>query len=140
MNNLKNNAFTVALNLIKRKSYFSFEIERKLLEKGFNHEIIVEVINKLNDSLLLNDEERFKEIIDYYQNTRKFGFDRIKYELLKKGTKKEIVNEMLDKYFSKELSEIIKDKLILKKKEELKNEEKYKTQQKIYAYLKRRGF
>jgi regulatory protein len=140
MSKVKSDAFLFALNLLGRRPYFSFELEKKLSEKGFDSEEISKVIKKLTNSLLLNDEERFKALIEYYQNSKKFGLERIKFELLKKGVQREILDEMLDRYYSKEVSERIKDELILKKKEELKDEEKYKAKQKIYAYLRRRGF
>lgn len=140
MSKVKSDAFLSALNLLRRRPYFSFELEKKLSEKGFDSEEIGKVIKKLTNSLLLNDEERFKALIEYYQNSKKFGLERIKFELLKKGVQRKILYEMLDRYYSKEVSERIKEELILKKKEELKDEEKYKAKQKIYAYLRRRGF
>lgn len=140
MEKTKNTAFKTALNLLRRRPYFSFELSQRLLEKGFNQNEIRKTIDKLSKSLLLSDEERFEELIDYYQNSKKFGLYRIKYELAKKNAPKEIIEEMLEKYYSKEIHKKVQIELIEKKKEELINEDDYKIKQKIYAYLKRKGF
>jgi len=140
MKKIKNDAFKTALNLISRRPYFSFELSKKLLDKGFGQSEVKEVINKLIKSLLISDEERFKELIDYYQNIKKFGINRIKYELIKKGASRELTEEMLEKYYSVEAHNKIQSELIEKKKGELINEDQYKAKQKIYTYLKRRGF
>lgn len=140
MKKIKSDAFKTALNLLNRRPYFSFELSKKLLDKGFEQSEVKETIDRLTKSLLISDEERFKELIAYYQNVKKFGINRIKYELIKRGAPKEDVEDMLEKYYSKEAHNQIQSELIEKKKGELINEEYYKAKQKIYIYLKRRGF
>lgn len=140
MKKVENDAFKIALNLISRRPYFSFELSKKLIDKGFNQNEVNDTINRLIKSLLISDEERFKELINYYQNVRKFGINRIKYELFKRGAERELIDDMLEKYYSFEAHNKIQNELIEKKKGELINEEQYKAKQKIYTYLKRRGF
>ncbi|HOJ16061.1 MAG: regulatory protein RecX [Caldisericia bacterium] len=140
MKKVENDAFKIALNLISRRPYFSFELSKKLIDKGFNQNEVNDTINRLIKSLLISDEERFKELINYYQNVRKFGINRIKYELFKRGAERELIDDMIEKYYSFEAHNKIQNELIEKKKGELINEEQYKAKQKIYTYLKRRGF
>ena len=98
MKKVENDAFKIALNLISRRPYFSFELSKKLIDKGFNQNEVNDTINRLIKSLLISDEERFKELINYYQNVRKFGINRIKYELFKRGAERELIDDMIEKY------------------------------------------
>jgi regulatory protein len=129
-----------ALFLLKYKSYFSFEISKKLIKKGYNLEDIDILINNLKESLLINDDEKFRYLIENMQKIKKFGKIRIKYELLKKGANINLVNEMINKYYLKDIEEKIINELIESKKQELINEDKLKIKQKTYIFLKRKGF
>ena len=129
-----------ALFLINKRSYFSFELSRKLIDKGYDLKEINKLIDSFNDSLLINDEEKFKYTIENLQKIKKYGKERIKYELIKKGASNNIVKEKIKEYYIDEIEKEIMNELIERKKQELINEDIYKIKEKTYTYLKRRGF
>jgi len=129
-----------ALFLINNKSYFSFELNKKLIDKGYDLEEIIQLIDNLNDSLLINDEEKFKYMIENMQKIKKYGKEKIRYELIKKGANNNLVKEKIKEYYIDEIEKEIMNELIERKKQELINENKQKIKEKTYIYLKRRGF
>lgn len=129
--------------LISLKDRTEKEIYLKLSEKYRNREMIKKAVRKLNELGYVND-------LDYaisYINSKKYGKNRIAYNLLQKGIDKETL-EMAYKEIEEGKEEDIDDKKIekilnQKIKKILNCEDKakrIKEEQKLIQYLARQGF
>lgn len=112
--------------LLSRRDYTLKELEMKLFLKFRNKEIILKVLEKLKESSYINE---FDYIINYVKS-KKYGRKRIEFELMKKGIKKDLINEAY-----KEID--------IDEKEEIKKylpKIKDKDRNKQIAFLMRKGF
>lgn len=114
------------------------EIEDRLKEKGYSEEVIHRVISDLNETGLL-DKKRFARmwIKDRLGFSGK-GKRLITLELLKKGLKKEEIEEAFKNSDFDELE--IAKKMAERYLSHLKDTDPLKGRKKLYDYLVRRGF
>ncbi len=127
-----------ALNLISYRQRSIKEINDKLIEKGFEAsfiEISIEYCKELN---YLNDEHFARSFINDKQNLNKFGSKRIKYELIKKGISKDIIEEQLDIDPDEEYE--IALVLAEKKINSYKNDDRNSIYRKLSGFLLRKGY
>lgn len=115
------------------------EIRDYLIRKGFNEDEIEEVIRRLSNDRVLDDEHFTECFIKDKLNFTGMGQYRIIAEL----KKHDIANEMIDKYsylWDKEV--IIKriDKLVDKQMKSNRKLDQYKLRNKIYYYLLNLGY
>lgn len=130
-----------ALNYLARRMHSVQEIRRKLKQKEFPENVIEEVIVYLGERQYLDDAVFAKMFAESRFASKKYGSQRIKMELMKRGVAKNIVENALKKVFSKiDITETIQLQAE-KQWEKLQREpDVRKRQQKLYAYLARRGF
>ncbi|MDA3932025.1 MAG: RecX family transcriptional regulator [Tenericutes bacterium] len=99
--------------------------------------------NKYIDQLLkthvLNDELYTRNYIEEYSQFRMIGPNKIKFDLIKKGISKKIINQYLPSYTHKLIQENIK-KLILKKLKSIKNKSMKKVIISLKTYIINKGF
>jgi regulatory protein len=129
-----------AQRLIRYSPRSENELNRRLKEKGYTEEIIDSIINSFKNQGLI-DDERFARLwarMRSQQAPRSSVF--IKRELLLKGVDKDIVNRALDNAKKDFNDEAIARELFQKRLRLLKNIPKHKARQRLYSYLKRRGF
>ncbi len=124
------------LNFLKFRLRTQKEIEDYLRRHKYSKEVVEKIFCFLKKLDVLNDEKFAELFIE--EKLRKFwGPLKIKYELLKKGVDKEIIEKKLaEKIKGKEM--IIELREIIRKK--IKEEDELKRIRKIYSFLKRRGF
>jgi regulatory protein len=84
-----------ALTLLAAREYSQFTLARKLGTKGFEKELIVEVLNELLQKSWLNDQ-RFAENFINSRMHKGYGPLRIQQELKEKGIAAEISEAILD--------------------------------------------
>lgn len=126
------NANKIALNYLNYKPRTKKEVERKLLEHLFEYNIIEKSIHHFLELNLINDD---KYINDYYLEKvklKKWSFNKIKYELMSKGIKKDLINiniELINQ------NDNINCELILNKKYKIQ-----KDKNKLKKYLISKGF
>lgn len=84
-------AYDAALHLLSRDSYSSMEIQRKLLAKGYEYPVVRQVIERLFESGLLNDEHFAQTFAEDVAGLRLIGYNRIVYELRAKGISEDII-------------------------------------------------
>ncbi|MEW5694056.1 MAG: RecX family transcriptional regulator [Candidatus Hydrogenedentota bacterium] len=112
-------AMDYCMRILSRFSYSISQIKKKLKRKGFEGSVIKEVIGRLEELQILNDEEKILSEIKR-MNNKNFSYLRIKNELYKKDYDKELISKYLiydnaiekrkaEKLFKKKLS-ILKDK------------------------------
>ena len=86
------------LNLLSRKSYTTAQIYEKLEAKEYEIEIIQEVLKRLIDVGLLNDEQYTSSYINHQVIMGKKGPNKVKQELLQKGISDRLINQYMPVY------------------------------------------
>ncbi len=126
-----------AFNLISYRDRSKYEIRKRLKNKGFNQDIINEVISVLTRLDYLDDSLFARKWIEERIKNKPRGRYMLRYELEKKGIKRSIID--------KALSELINDEIELELTEKLakkwlkKNSEKQNYQFKLKRYLHNKG-
>ncbi|MBE6070825.1 MAG: recombination regulator RecX [Clostridium butyricum] len=128
-----------ALRMIERSYKTEKEIRDKLKQKGYEEKQIDNSIKFLKEYNFLNDSVYAKAFIKDKLNSK--GSQKIKYDLMRKGVSKDIIEENLmdiDKSEEKEVAlNIGKKKYDAIKKKESDN---YKASGKLYRFLISRGY
>ena len=83
------------MDLLARREHSTCELERKLQVRGYDEELIAEVIEGLQRDRLLSDE-RFVEAYVYQRGNAGFGPIKIDYELKQKGVDERLIEAYLD--------------------------------------------
>lgn len=133
------NCKETALKIIERSYKTKKEMEKRLLEKGYNLEEINETLKFLERYNFINDESYTKAFIK--NKTKTQGKQKIKYALKNKGISEEIIEEELSNLDMKKEKEnanilALKKYNILIKREN----DKYKIKEKIIRFLISRGY
>jgi len=84
-----------ALNLLAYRSRSSKEIERRLKQKGYEEDIIADVIAGLQRVDLVNDERFASDWVSSRMAARPMGRSRLQWELRQKGVDGELIEEAL---------------------------------------------
>lgn len=83
-----------ALDLLARREHSVVELQRKLLKKFSEYELIDQVLLRLMDEKLVSDE-RFTESYIHYRSKAGFGPQRISVELKERGVKEDLANRLI---------------------------------------------
>lgn len=130
-----------AFRFLGRRIHSEKELQRKLLQKKYDKEIVASVLKELKDSNYLDDEHFAREFADEKINKKAFGPNKVKAELKARGVTQEIIDKILSQ---KSLGTEFENACMLaeKKLSSLKNREldKKKINQKLYSYLLSKGF
>ena len=137
-------SFEKGIFLISLKDRTKKELRLKLEEKYRNKLAILKVIKKLEEFGYLSD---LNYAISYIES-RKYGKNRILYNLFQKGIDKSTVEKAylaLAKEKEENVDDIKLEKLIEKNSKKInvsnsRDEKKMKEEQKLIQYLARRGF
>ncbi|RCK72630.1 MAG: Regulatory protein recX [Ignavibacteriae bacterium] len=134
----------VALKYFSYRQRSEYEIQAKLTKSKFKPYIIKKVIDNLKSVGLINDLEFAECFAKNALNKRLISKNLMKKKLLEKGISKEIINNVLQKYFSNLDENAIVRKLAIK---QLKKYQKLKPKStdkehfiRLAAFLTRRGF
>lgn len=87
-------AYDTALRYLGRDAYSSMELQRKLLAKDFEYRQVRSVIDRLEDSGLLNDEQFAHTFAEDVAGLRLIGRNRILYELREKGIGEDVLKTL----------------------------------------------
>jgi len=130
----------VALNLLSYRSRSEKEISEKLKKKGFSPENIEEVIADLKRVNLLDDYEFACQWIKNRLKNRPRGLTLLSQELLKKGIKREIIDEASEEFYPEDQEVEIASELIRKREKRYKGLYKKIARKRMSGFLLRRGF
>ena len=119
------------------------EIVNYLKKKKFENEIINQTVNRLKKLNYINDREFAVKFTDYKMRTKTVGLNFIKNELMRKGIKRDIIEEIVGAYSIHHIPITDKDptplqQLAFKKFEAVKN--KKNPLEKVKMFLIGRGF
>jgi len=132
-------ALDYALKLLAIRKRTSRQLELRLIEKGFDEEIISRLIRNLEERKLLDDADFAKSFVQEKRNLRPMGKRRLEYELKTKGIPKPVAESALSD-ISEEAERAAAGDLAAARAAALGNLTREKKRKKIYDYLVRRGF
>lgn len=130
-------ARTKAMNILNRTAISEKKLREKLSD--YDESTVDEVINKLKEYNFLNDKDLAKRITNDNLHLSRFGRNKIKQNLYKKGISKEDIEDMISEI---DTDEEYENALYLGKKrlEKLKNEDNRVKYQKLTQHLSYKGF
>ncbi len=127
-----------ALNLISYRKRSETEILNALNKKGFDNEYIIHTINYLKENKYIDDIDFTKSFISDKQNLNKYGPNKIKHELYKKGISKEIIDLCLIP--DEELEYDMAMELACKKMKSYNNLDRNSIYRRLGGILQRKGY
>ncbi|NLW43140.1 MAG: hypothetical protein GXY89_08410 [Tissierellia bacterium] len=126
--------FKQALLYVSKALKTSKEVRDYLYKKKVSPELQDEIIEKLLDLKLLDDERYLEMYLEEKFNYSTDGSIKIKHKLYQKGFQSKDVDPLLPKYQDLEISNL--KKLVSDRKKSRKNEDK----QKLIRYLMNKGY
>ena len=137
----KNLALKFAIKLLTLRRRSVFEIKTRLQKKGYESDIIEQVIKELNSFKYLDDEAFAESYINDRMNFRPCGRFIIKKELKERGVEENIIERKIEELISVEQEIESAGKLAMQKSKSISGKiEKNKVIQKVKAYLQSKGF
>lgn len=136
---VKKNALNDGLRLISRTDYPSKVLGEKLAERNYPYEVISYVTEYLLERNYLDDYAYADKFIKNAFSSKKKGKAYVEMELLRKGIDKDVISELVFKYYNEDEIKIIAEN---KLKSILKSDRKpeIKDFMKLRDFLFRQGF
>jgi regulatory protein len=106
--------FDKAISLLKLRQHATGELKRKLQIRGFDSEIIEEVITELTSQRLLNDEEFAQIFLDNLIKYKAYGYYVILGKLKQRGVKEDLAKSLVAQSLSIETETKIARKVVEK--------------------------
>jgi len=133
-------AKNAAVRILASRSHTAFELEQKLTKRNFSMGVIRKVLSECERLKYIDDEANSRRYFEELKSKR-YGPHRIRSSMIKKGFKKELIDNILFKY-NIEKEEIEDCRRAIQKKINAFNREKdiKRKKEKIYRYLFSRGF
>jgi len=122
-------AFNKAIKKLGTRLHSKKEIARFLLEKGYENEVIDNVMDKLNEYGYINDERFGEEFIKSY--AKKYGKHYVCMRLKEYGLDRGVIDRLLDYSDDDSLKRVAQKYLSTRKGI---------TKQKLYGYLYSKGY
>ena len=126
------NSFKEALKLLSKRSYFSTELRKKLLEKGCPPPEVEQALEKCKKLGYLNDQEREEHLVVSLRQ-KGYGPHRIAQKMREKGVKSTLWQQPLEQQI-----ELIRALLQKRCKGDFPTD--LKGRQRLYSFLARKGF
>lgn len=130
-----------AFRFLGRRLHSAKELERKLIQKKYDKEMISRVIDELKDSQYLDDFQFARDYAAEKSGVKSLGVNRIRLGLREKGVSTEIIDQVLaEEPDSGEFDNALK--IAAKKLTALKGRglEPQKLNQRLYSYLISKGY
>ncbi len=137
----KNKALQFAMKLIGLRMRSVFEIKTRLEKKGFETEIINDVLRDLKKYRYTDDEQFAEAYINDRMNFSPRGKFLIEKELKERGVEENIINKKIEELISEEREIESAKKLAEKKLKTISDKtDRTKIDQKIRSYLQSKGY
>jgi regulatory protein len=131
-----------ALRYLGRRLHSTSELRTKLKQKGYETELVDNVLNDLSNAGYLNDIDFAKEFAKEKFRSKLWGRNKIKSELIKKGIAAEIITQVLSQSINKG-DEYEKAMVIAQKKIKSlipKLDDSILLKRKVISFLSTRGY
>jgi regulatory protein len=132
-------AFNAGLNYLDFREYSVREIRTKLLRK-FDEEYVDTAVEKLCELNLINDERYASLLANELFERKKYGKNRIKSELFKRGIDSDTINNVLTEIFDAEETDNIKRIVDIINKKYYNNMADENGRKKVFGALVRLGY
>ena len=129
-----------AIKLIDYRPRCEAEVRKKMKEKGFSSEEIEETIDYLKDNHFLNDEEFARLYIESKLDIKKWGLNRIGYQLGALGVSRETIDKCLGEYRDSTDEYATALALAEKKMASLTKDDREARYRKLSGFLGRKGY
>ena len=137
----KNEALKFAMKLLGLRKRSVFEIENRLQKKGYETDIIKQVLEDLNRYKYIDDKAFAESYINDRMNFRPCGRFLIKKELKEKGIAENIIERKITELISEEREIYSAQKLAQRKLKTIRDKtDKNKEIQKVKLYLQTKGY
>lgn len=127
--------YNIAIRMLARREHSALELSTKLSKKGFEDDVIAELLTRLI-TLDLQSDERFTECYTRSRKNRGYGPTRIKQELQQRG----ISAEMIANYLQEDDSWVTLAYEVRLKKFGWEQPEDFTEKAKALRFLLYRGF
>ncbi|HHX50548.1 MAG TPA: regulatory protein RecX [Clostridia bacterium] len=135
--NVKKDALNDALRILGRRMYTKKELVTKLQSKGYNEEIVGEIVGYCEERRYVFDEDYAAFWIEHRCRFKPVGRYYLRGELLQKGVEKEIVEQKLAELFPEEREMELLKVLIQRRHGSSRYRERPRS---LLGFLERRGF
>jgi regulatory protein len=129
-----------AMNLLQKKDYTEKQLRDRLVEGLYPGEIVDEAIEYVKSYKYLNDERYARDYITYHMSTRSRA--RIIQDLTGKGISRDNLMSIIEELYTEDDGDAELDQIrrLLVKKQYDPEVTDFKEQQKITAFLMRKGY
>ncbi len=124
--------------LLSYRGRSRMELEKRLLQRGYDEGTVRSVIRYLQERQFIDDQRVARGIASFLIEHRRYGNERIRMELKKRGIEKDLVDKVLDEL--KGDVDWRKQALLALRKRFKKRLSGLKEKKRAYDYLLRRGF
>lgn len=135
-----NKAVNYVMYLLSFRMRSEKEIRDKLIEKEYMNHQIEHAIEYSKERNYINDFEFASSFVRDKTNLNKYGPEKIKFELYKKGISNSIISEVLEEYIPRDLEYENAHELAVKQVRKYSKDDKYKKYSKLSGYLYRKGY
>jgi len=132
-------AQVTCLRLLTASPKSRWELEKKLLDRGYSSEIIAKTLAKMEEQGILNDTAFAKDLMLKFTNARPSGSRKIGFELKRHGISKQIRQDILES-LDPEAEKDRARQLGWGRWSRLLNQPKQQREKRVYDLLVRRGF
>ena len=129
-----------AFRLLGGRPYTKKELKDKLFKRGYRKKIVDEIEGDLERLNLINDEQFALSYVETRLSEKPKGRYLLTQELQRKGINPEIIEKVLDKLLPKKKEFFLAKRLAEKRIGEYQSLNKVPTKQRLYFYLRGRGF
>lgn len=135
-------AWQYALFLLNLSMRTVFEVEQKMLKRGYDKTVIKKVINNLKEDKFLDDDNYAEVFINSMKNYKTWGRFMMKKKMLEKKLPKDLIEQKLSELVTEEDELEIAKRFVGKQITDLKDLNKidYQEKQKLMRKLTARGF
>lgn len=116
------------------------EIRDRLTKKGFDDPMIAKAIEYLSANNLLNDEEFARMFCRDKLTLKPVGKQAMKQQLFRKGIKKEIIEKVVEEFYTEESERRLAQKEAEKKYKRVASLPPLTIKRRLYEHLVRRGY
>ena len=131
--------YLYAVRLLASSKKSSQELKRRLLEKGYAEPVASEIISRLEQQRVLNDESLVRDALHWALEAKGLGRNRIVYELRKRGVSPQLIQDELS-MVPRAKERAIAMSLAKNRWIRLQNIDLRKRKKRVYDFLASRGF
>lgn len=128
------------VKLLSRRDHASFELIQKAAKKGFDSEIVQQIIDELEEKKYINNRAFAQKFVHDKFEFNKWGSNKIRAELIRKNIPKVYIENAIEQQFGKEVVRKALTQLTIKKRPSLLRTNPEKRKKKLFDFLMRKGY